>query len=68
MGFKEKLQKNSHISREKKLWQEAEKIHGELYIFLWQIAAHSDCNLFVPKIKAKCNKSRLSNGILNERK
>ena len=33
MGFKEKLQKNSHKSREKKLRQEAEKIHGELYIF-----------------------------------
>ena len=44
MGFKEKLQKNSHISREKKLWQEAEKIHGELYISLWQIAAHGGCN------------------------
>ena len=37
MGFKEKLQKNSHKSREKKLRQEAEKIHGELYISLWQI-------------------------------
>ncbi len=37
MGFKEKLQKNSHKSREKKLRQETEKIHGELYISLWQI-------------------------------
>ena len=68
MGFKEKLQKNSHISREKKLWQEAEKIHGELYISLWQIAAHGDCNLFASKIKAKCNKSRLPDGILSEGK
>ena len=67
MGFKEKLQKNSHKSREKKLRQEAEKIHGELYIFYGRLQRMAAA-IFCAQIKAKCNKNRLSNGILSEGK